>query len=130
MTMTWHEIGLAAAQAEAPSITLDGLVAQKLGANPRTRYSQDFAAARSAFPEGWGFWLDCPPGGRAPYCEGIGTQRVGSTGQYEIGAMLAAACMAQSYVENRRQREEREIAARRARQPQPVAEPQDQGAPA
>lgn len=120
--MNWHELGLAIAQAETPSIALEQEVARKLGANPRTRYMQDFPAARSVLPQGWGYVLDATPN-RPAWCDAIGPARVGSNAWSDVAALLAAACMAQSYVENRAIRDARELEARRARaQVQP---PQD-----
>jgi len=119
MSITWHELGLAIAQAEAPSITLQEAVAQKLNANPRTRYMQDFAAARSVLPQGWGYILDASPG-RDPYCDALGNVRVGSTGKSDLCALLAAACMAQSYQENAAIRRQRELEQLKKRQPAPA----------
>jgi len=119
MNMSWHELALAVAQAEDASITLDGLVAEKLATNPRTRYTLTYEAARSAFPSGWGLVLDGSPG-RDPYCDAIGPVRVGSTARSEARAVLAAACQAQGYVEAAERRRKAELAARAARLPQPA----------
>jgi len=115
MSMTWHELGLTIAQLDAPDITLDGIIAEKLKRNPRTRFTASFEAARSVLPEGWGYILDASPR-RDPYCDAIGNQRVGSTGRTDERALLAAACMAQAYLEGVERRRQAEIAARAARE--------------
>ena len=111
--------GRAVQAAEGPSITLDGEMAARLGTSPRTRYTQDYTAALSALPDGWGLVLDAPPG-RRPYCIAIGNQRVGAEARTHVNAVLAAACLARGYMENlaiRQAKEAELLAARQAGRP-------------
>lgn len=118
--MTLTEIIDAAAVAEGPSITLDQLVAEHFGTNPRTRYTADFRAARSAVPDGWGIHVEhIPP--RVPYAEVYGPRRIGSTGATLEIALLAAGLRAHHYIQASEIVRQREIAAHQARQPKPAA---------
>lgn len=88
--------------AEGPSVTLDKLVAERLGGSSATRYTGLLTAARTALPPGWGYILDATPG-RNPYCDAVGPKalgyiRVGASAATQELALLSAAMRAQKHV--------------------------------
>jgi hypothetical protein len=87
--------------AEGPNATLDRLVAERLG-KPWASYTGNFAAARSALPEGWGYTVDHYPG-RVPYGEATGPKalgyvRIAATAATAELALLSAAMRAQKHL--------------------------------
>lgn len=119
--MNIREVIDAVAVSEGPSVTLDGLVAEQIGGAARTRYTQDFRAARSSVPEGWGFLVEQLPGGK-PTAEVIGPRRIASTGATVELALLGAGLRAHEYIASAAIIRAREMAAHLARQPKVVAD--------